>query len=360
MISIILDRQYTSMKIALHNPFFIFPDQSKNFNGYNFEFLKTHTDIIYLSKPWDYPKYIKRLKQLNVDKKKYEFIFSLNTLNHKADVLLSFNGEPYLNHFSPPKGFTGMKIWHTMDYVFKATASNNALMDAGVDYLMGYTKHDWYCPFFRFFFASFIGKVIPVPFGYGERFQYINTKDRINKCIALGSVNPVNDPLCKKETLTEYIAFYKNEYWTHKFRRTIAENISNLQDIVDSRLPINGKTKNANYDPVLELNQYKLFVNDEGLMNFPPARTYEGIACGCIMVASNNKIYEDLGFMNGVNYIGFSKNDLGDFRTKTTQALMDNFDLSKIKYNSLRLSERYTHQNVAKNLKDTIMNLFKS
>ncbi len=339
------------MKIAMHNPQFIFQNQVKNFNGYNFEFLKNYTDIIYLSKPWHIIKYIKKLKELGIDRKKYEFIFSISTLNQKADVLLSFNGVPYIKHVSPPKKFTGLKIWHTMDYVFKASESNKVLVDNGVDYVMGYTRHDLYCPFFQKYYADFKDKVLAVPFGYGERF--INTKpfeNRIKQCIALGSVNPVNDPLCTPGTLDDYTDFYKDEIWTHAFRRVLAENVDSLKDIMDSKLPSLDKTKNPNYNPVDELNKYIFFVNDEGLMNFPPARTYEGIASGSIMIASKNKIYEDLGFIDGVNYIGFDKNDLESFNLNTLKGITGEYNLKAMQEKSLELSKEFTHKQVAEKL----------
>lgn len=347
------------MKIAIHNPQFIFQNQVRNFNGYNFEFLKNHTDIIYLSKPWHVFRYKKRLTELGVDSSKYEFVFSIATLNQEADVLLSFNGVPYVKHFTPPKKFTGLKIWHTMDYVFKASESNKILLENGVDYVMGYTRHDLYCPFFQKYYADFNDKVIAVPFGYGERFvsnKAIN--DRVQKCIALGSVNPVNDPLCKSGILDDYTEFYKDEIWTHKFRRVLAENVDSLKNVMDSKLPSLDKTKNPNYNPVEELNNYQFFVNDEGLMNFPPARTYEGIACGSIMIASKNKIYEDLGFIEDENYIAFTKNDLEDFRNKTLEALNDKFNLEVIQKKSLELAKKYTHKTVASDLYNNIKDIY--
>lgn len=339
------------MKIAIHNPQFIFQDQTKNFNGYNYEFLKNHTDIIYLSKPWHIFRYKKRLEELGVDSDKFQFIFSIARLNQKADVLLSFNGVPYVKHFTPPKKFIGLKIWHTMDYVFKASESNKMLLENGVDYVMGYTRHDLYCPFFKKYYADFKDKVIAVPFGYGERFKSSKPiDDRLRRCITLGSVNPVNDPLCKVGILDDYVEFYKDEIWTHKFRRVLAENIDNLKDVMDSRLPSLDKTKNPHYNPVDELNNYQFFVNDEGLMNFPPARTYEGIACGSIMIASKDKIYEDLGFVDGENYIGFEKNELKSFRNKTMEAINEKYDLKSMQKKSLELAEKYTHKNIARDL----------
>lgn len=339
------------MKIAIHNPQFIFQDQTKNFNGYNFEFLKNHTDIIYLSKPWHIFRYKRRLKELGVDSSKFDFVFSIATLNQKADVLLSFNGVPYVKHFTPPKKFKGLKIWHTMDYVFKASESNKILVENGVHYVMGYTRHDKYCPFFQKYYADFKDKVISVPFGYGERFVSNKLIDeRIKKCIALGSVNPVNDLLCNPGILDEYIEFYKDEIWTHKFRRVLAENVGNLNDIMDSRLPTLDKTKNPNYNPVDEVNNYQFFVNDEGLMNFAPARTYEGIASGSIMIASKNEIYEDLGFIDGVNYISFEKNDLESFKIKIFEAIDGKYNLENMQRKSLELAKRYTHKKIANDL----------
>ena len=342
------------MKIAIHNPQFIFQEQTKNFNGYNFEFLKYHTDILYLSKPWHVLKYIKRLKELDIDVSKYQFIFSLATLNQKADVLLSFNGVPYVKHFTPPQKFTGLKIWHTMDYVFRASESNKILKENGIDYVMGYTRHDWYCPFFQKYYVDFKDRVIAVPFGYGDRFKNNKSiENRIKKCIALGSINPVNDPLCRPGILDDYIKFYKDEVWTHKFRRILAENVEILNDIMDSKLPLY-KTKNPNYDPVEKLNNYQFFINDEGLPNFPPARTYEGIACGGIMIAAKNKIYEDLGFVDGANYIAFTKNDLENFKVKIRKALKNRYDLKSVQKKSLELAKKYTHKNVALKLYEKI------
>lgn len=61
--------------------------------------------------------------------------------------------------------------------------------------------------------------------------------------------------------------------------------------------------RDNSYDAVERMNEYKMFINDEGENNFPQARTYEGIACGCVMVAADSPIYYDWGFVPEVNYI---------------------------------------------------------
>jgi len=342
------------LKIAIHNPQFIFQDQTKNFNGYNFEFLKNHTDIIYLSKPWHVFRYKKRLKELEVDASKFDFVFSIDTLNKKADVLLSFNGVPYVKHFTPPKKFKGLKIWHTMDYVFKASESNRILVENGVDYVMGYTRHDLYCPFFQKYYAEFKDKVIPVPFGYGERFDSNKVIDeRIKKILGIGSINPIIDPLVKESILKEYIDFFKME-WGHPIRAIFRKNERELSDIFDSFFPSFDKTKNPNYNPVELLNKYTFFINDATVMNFPPARTYEGIACGSIMIADNHDCYKSLGFRDNYNCILFNYDDDGryikELHNRIINLINDEKKVSVLSQNAKQLARQFSHKSVATEL----------
>lgn len=347
------------MKIAIQNPDLLFREQSKNFNGFDFAFLINHTDIIYVTSWKRFLYYVYKLMKNKINPLKFKFIFNIIKLNERADILISFNEPLYLDKYQPPKDFSGLKIWHTMDYVYKASESAKILKNANVDYLIGYTRQDIYGNFYKYYFRNFIGKTIPLPFGYGNRFICKNSfKNRINKVIALGSVNPVNDPLVKNGDLDEYITFHDGIIWTHTFRQIIRENIDSFRDIVDSKLPIPPSTKNPFYDPVEELNKYTMFINDEGIMNFPPARTYEGIACGCVMVASKNPIYEDLGFIDGVNYIGFEKNSLEDFRKKVEYYIVHPDKLQVIQKNSLELAKNYTHEKVAAKLYEDIEKLY--
>lgn len=343
------------MKIAVQNPLFLFGDQARNFNGYNFAFFKKYVSSIYITKPWHVFRYQKRMKELGLESEKYEFIYRIKTLNSKIDVLLGFDGEPYHKTRMPPKAFNGRKIWHLMDYVFKAGESARILSDSGVDLAMGYARHDLHCDFFKTHFPSLLGKVISVPFGYGNRFQNsVPFDNRKNVCVAMGAVNPVNDPLCPPGTIDDYIGFYNHKEWTHEFRRTLVANLPYLQH-VESFLPLFPETKNAAVDPVEQLNRYKFYVNDEGLLNFPPARTYEGIATGCIMIASRNPIYEELGFIEGENYIAFEKNDLSDFQKQLNTYLQKPEKLLKMHQASLLLAKKFTHEKIADTLYQQIL-----
>src|ERR1700722_7169502 len=102
------------MKIAIQNPTFIFGSPETNFNGYNVAFLRAHADFIYLTRPWEYVRYRRRLRQLNMPD--IPCLFRMRALNHNVDVLLHFGGEPYLPMHRPPSRFSGMKIWHVLDY----------------------------------------------------------------------------------------------------------------------------------------------------------------------------------------------------------------------------------------------------
>ncbi|MEI6429892.1 MAG: glycosyltransferase [Pseudanabaena sp. ELA607] len=367
------------MRIAVHNPFRCFGDQTRNHNGYNHAFLRLFKPVIYVPE-WELKyntqkgirEFLRSVKfaarggfglgrsrgmrpyfldsQLNPDE--FEFAFSLSELNQKADVLISFNGYPYLDLNRPVRDFQGMKVYHAYEYVFRATDANRAFVEGGVDFLFGYTNHGKYCPFFQHFYPSFEDKVIPVPFGFGKRFEVkTNFRDREQKVIALGAVNPVNDPYAKGDDLAEYIHFYEGIEWTHQWRRKIVEHKLTLSDIVDCQLPEYPKTKDYSYDAVAMLNRYAIFLNDEGLMNFPPARTYEGTASGAVLVSADRPCIRDLGFVNDENCILHQPLDMDDFRDRVKHYLQHPEQLAVIAQKSVAMvHERYTHIQVAKQI----------
>lgn len=344
--------------IAVQNPQFLLADQGRNFNGYNLAFFKKYVSVIYLSKPWHIFRYRKRLKTLGVEPDRYQFVYTLRSLNHHADVLLGFDGEPYHAHSAPPKGFQGIKIWHVMDYTSHTSRAAKTLEDANVNYLMGYTRHDLFCDFFKKHYAAFEGKVIDVPFGYREQFQKIIPFDQRDKrCVAIGAVNPVNDPLCKPGELHDYIHFYPTIQWTHQIRRGIVEQEQAFKSHVKSLLPNYPETKDGKLDHVQELNRYQLFVNDEGLLNFPPARTYEGMACGSVMVASDSPIYRHLGLIPDHHYIAFKQNDLHDFYQKIVAISGQPDRLKKIAAHAAEWIPQFSHAAIADRLYQQLQNL---
>jgi hypothetical protein len=352
------------MRCAIQSPYFLFADPATNFNGYDFEFFKIFKPIIYFPgwRKINLLRAYRRIKQLGLNPDEYPFAFSVSELNRKADVLLGFCGRPDLPALQPLRSFQGMKVYHVMDYVFEAGKSHHFLKQGGVDYVMGYTNHGEYCPFFRKFYPTYIDKVISVPFGYGERFS--NKKPfhyRLKKCIAAGSVNPVEDPAVKnREEIKEYTDFYIKEKWTHKWRHMLSENEEKLQDVMDSVLPHYPATKNPKYNAAQLFNDYQLFANDEGLMGFPPARTYEGVASGAVMVASNHPSYKDLGFQDEVNCILHNPYDIQQFKEKIAYFTSKPEKLAEIALaGHLMVTKNYSHRQIALDLFQTIFQKWK-
>ena len=269
---------------------------------------------------------------------------------------MCFSGVPYKILYKPVSVFNGLKIYHLMDYVFYPDKAYRALKRNGVKYVMAYCDHYANDGFFRKFYEDYTSdKIITVPFGFGNRFNIITPfGERKNKAIALGAVNPVNDQ--RGGILLAYQEFHNNEPFTHILRRNIVLNRETWNDCIDDMLPTFPETKNPNYDPVKVLNQYTMFINDAGLMNFPPARTYEGIASGCVMVAEDLQIWKDLGFENGKNCILFEKGNYIEMIDKIKYYMSHFNELWEIQKNSIELAQNFTHEKIADRLYIDILN----
>jgi spore maturation protein CgeB len=161
----------------------------------------------------------------------------------------------------------------------------------------------------------------------------------------------VNEPSTDLGLLDDYAKFYRNKTWTHEWRHMLRENSNSLSEIMDSQLPKQPEMKNPAYDALKMMTSYSMFANDEGLMAFPPARTYEGPAAGCCMIGSNFEGYADLGFRDGVNCILHRKHDIDDFRDKALYWLQRPTDLERIsKAGQMLVRNYYTHELVAQRL----------
>ncbi|MGJ3242702.1 MAG: glycosyltransferase [Opitutales bacterium] len=344
------------MRLAVHVPKFLFFDRQRDFLGYAFAFFKKYRPILYfpsLKRSLLGGRGFEQLIRSKAGEDTVDLVYSMRELNRRADVLISFNDFPYLPERQPPRKFQGLKVWHVMDYVFRPREACEALTTGGVDTIMGYADHGRYCPFFREFYAPFVDRLIPVPFGFGDRFKR-NTPfpDRIPKAIALGSVNPVDDPQARsREDLADYIRFFRDHTWTHRWRRALVEHRETLAPVMDSQLPVFPETKNPEYDAVEMLNRYAFFPNDEGLMQFPPARTYEGMAAGALLVGNDHPCYRDIGLRDGVNCVLHPSRDVTAFRERL-EALRNSpaeaERLAEAGYRHVR--KHFSHQAVAEHI----------
>ena len=272
--------------------------------------------------------------------------------HYDGDIIVCFNGRPDIEKNCPPKEFKGIKIIHTMDHVFQADKTLQVLKENEVDYLMCYNSHDIYDRFFRSAYKEYIGKVIPVPFGYNDlRFRSeMGFRSRINKVVALGSVNPVADPLCIAD-VKAYAEFYKDEKFTHKWRRLLAVNTETLSDEMDSLLPIFPETKDFGYDIVQTYNSYRMFTSGESIMHYPSVKTFEGMACGSALICSDHQCYRDLGLIDGYNCIMHEQHNIFDFKKQVNYYQYHMDDLERIANMGKKLVEdKYNPKAIAQKL----------
>lgn len=340
------------MKIAVQAPAFLLFDQQRNFNGYNFEFLAQYRPLIYLKRPWHYRRYRRGLINNGLNPRNFEFVFSERSLNARADMVVCFNGTVYVRENEPPRSFHGLKIWHIMDYAYFATKQSETLETCGVNYLLAYGNVDRHCGFFKSHYPGFVGRVIPVPFGYGRRFvNHKPQRDRKHKCIALGAIYPVEPdepPTNRQYDWFQYFA--GRSKWSHNLRRYVVEHEAELAEVVDSMLPHFPKRFDPDYDAPAMMNEYVMFLNDESIANFPPARTYEGVAAGSIMVAMDHPAFHELGFVDGDNCVLLRELSGEEIIRRISTVLDDAMLLQRLQQNGLQLMEQYSHKKVAEAL----------
>ena len=235
--------------------------------------------------------------------------------HYSGDIIICLNGRPDLPEHVPPKEFHGLKLCHVMDSVFQATKAYNALKENKVDFILAYNRHDLYDQFFKTYYKDYINKVIPIPFGFNDyRFHSeVPFSKRINKCVGLGSVNPINDPLCGPD-IEDFKTFFKDEPYMHRWRKKLVDNKEQLSTVMDSMFPEPPLTKDFSYDILRAYNNYQMFTTCESLMNYPSVKTFEGMACGTVFVGNKNACYEDIGFRNNANCILHKYEDLNDFK----------------------------------------------
>jgi len=299
------------MRLAIQEPGFDLHNRANIWLGASLELIRQFKPVIFV-RGWR--RYVtramplrRRMKAAGFDPEAFEFAFTVAELNRKADVLVCFRENATLPRHQPPRGFRGMKIWHTMEGNGFPTAVNRTLVENGVSYVMANGRQDEYCPFYRQNYPTFVGRVISMPFGFADRFQ--NQKPfakRIRKVIGFGAINLVdpsdgllaNDP---DYVLYEWCRFFKNERFTQSWRRKLLEHEAELQVVLDCHFPRYPANSGFNVDSVVALNNYAMFANDESIAPFAPGRTYEGPACGAAMISSDHPCFKDLGFVDGVN-----------------------------------------------------------
>lgn len=297
--------------------------------------------------------------------KNVELIFSAKTLRNKCDVLLNFNTYTGKHDFtSGVKSFDGPKIWHIGDYFWNDPGSviNQYLEKYGIDYLLGYASHDRHCDYFQKTFPNYNGKVIPVPFGFSDRFEsQIPFEERKNKCVGLGSVNHLRPLQYPVHNYRETADFYSDESWFHRFRRMLVLRKEQLGSVMDSMFPEFPRMKDFGYDIVAKFNEYRMFVSCESIFFFPSAKAFEGTACGTVMVCADHECNREFGFVDGENCIMYRLYDVDDFTDKVSFYQNHESALKEIQKKSIEfVHTNYSHSAISKLIYERIATIFKT
>lgn len=252
------------------------------------------------------------------------------------------------------------KIFHLMDYWLNSKYKREILNQLDVQLIISYASSDKYDQFFKITYSNYIGKVINLPFGFSERFLQNSKAKIINKnCLLLGSVNPIIEidffDLKNKE-FYEY-ALLNDLIWFHPMRRSLS--LQNQLDFCKSHLPKFPQIKNFNYNLVNEFLSYNFFYCCESILNFPAAKIFEGMACGCIPIIPKISIYTDLGFNDMQNCIFFEKNNVETLIKKIRE--LQNLDtnlINELSDNTKNFClKNFTHDLISKKLTNFLQKL---
>ena len=338
------------MKVVVQNPQLTSDTWTSGINDYVVEYLRMYRPAVRIWPARRLVRWFRFLVRKGLPLHGWEYIWGPAALKN-CDAWISFNGTASILHDVIPKEFQGLKLYHVMDYTFRSLEAGRAFRSGKLDFLLGYARHDQWCRYFASVFPDYENRVIPVPFGYGPRFRCVTGFEaRTKKCVAMGSVNPVQDPMSDARCISSYVKFFEGVEWAHGMRQIIRANVDSLDGAVDSYLPVPPMTKNTSYNSAAVLNKYQLFVNDDSIMHYPPARTYEGPACGTVMVCSDHPCYDDFGWQDGVNCLKHRAEDLDDFLKVVRDAVDDQARLRGLHEKTVERSRTFSHRAIARGL----------
>ena len=336
------------MRMAFYKPDYLTWEASSKiyqFHGYMTCFLNKYVDVIYAYSADKRKTYEQALNRRGLSNH-YTYVYSLDALNEQCDVLI-MPGITYKLPYAEEIGhFKGVKIQHLFDYYLDCKYAAEYYTKIGIDYVIGHCQMDRHCPLFNKYYSSFVGRVINLPMGYSDRFRCKTSFDnRENKAIAVGSLLPIKS--ITDFGVVEMVEMFPDAKYMTPVREFVRFHEAELNDCIDTRFPTSSTGRDYSFDMVDLLNQYKMFINDEAIFNMPLCKTFEGIACGSVMVAQHNEIFHDLGFIPDKNYISFTKNDYSEMVDKVRYYQSNPHILSQLQEKSLQLAERYTHEKIA-------------
>lgn len=243
---------------------------------------------------------------------KPKIIFSYKkTKNYDLTLIINIEQDLIQKNLPSLKKIKSQIGFHTFEYHYKTEKLIRILKTIKPKIILSYGRQEKKCNYFKNILdkAGLPSSTKYIPFYFGYSTKYIPTKEMTKKrkynCCLLGSFQPL---LIEKNSYHMYAVFFnkKNISHTHLTRKKLQE-IKFINKLNDNALfhPRTGwkSTERMSYDNKDILKNSNFFINDLSILNFPPARLFEGIACGSIPVDYYNDIYIEMGFKNNENII---------------------------------------------------------
>lgn len=266
--------------------------------------------------------------------------------------------------------FNGQKIAHLTHFYGRTKIVSQNVKNLKIKFAISETDLSESLYYKKFY--SYIEHCYILP--YILRPRYIKTssfKQRLNKCLALGSFEYLNiNKTNKKSPLYDYFNFFKiNTY--HTMRKTIYENKNKLSKIIDCLIfPLSQPSKKKSFKSnissyhsfniVEKYNQYTMFITPEENIGLPSINVIEGMACGCAYIGLKHHMYSSLGFKDKVNYIGYN-GSLNDLVIKIKYYQSHPILLKKISKNGYKLvTQKFTKNKVINNFYENLKKLVRS
>ena len=218
-----------------------------------------------------------------------------------------------------------LKVGHLTHFMYDAKELGINTKEAEIDIFIAENNLKKNSRFFNKYFTWYNNEVSVLPFVAQNRFKnYTQFSKRKNLAVATGTL-----PFPMKNK--EFIDFF-NTTDIHPMRRRIYENRNSLKSMINSfifEMGENKKSKNFNinfidkvsnyyfshfhnkqtnyfaFDIVKLYNSHKMFVVPEEINGLPGIGFIEGTMCGCVLIGKAGDYYEELGFVDGVNFISY-------------------------------------------------------
>lgn len=292
---------------------------------------------------------------------KFEIVTDVNKLK-QTDVLFSFLYGSFtyvdITDFEEPtlflsrlKSTNAFKVVHLTHYGYNPEFGSHNTQLAGIDLFVGESNLYKNSGFFRNFFSWYNKDVLVLPYVPQERFKAKKEfSKRVNKALSTGTLtHKILDP--------NFINFFGSDV-LQPMRLEISLNVQKLEPYIDSLITkiqedvvvgkvvkksildmpmarVKGffkylfgdpyrvfsllykyffrstfsslKNENTYYklDIVESYNNYQMFIVPEEIIGMPGIGFIEGMACGCAYIGIVDPMYQDIGLIDGVHYIGY-------------------------------------------------------